>query len=345
MSRKSVSCPALSGLLCPLLLLGISAGSASAGYITSNGTLAVRANGLNQSPGANPPIDQITEFELGFGQLFTNQVGGAPFAVGSTVRTVGVAGLSAVFGTSGELNTGIVEPLAGSNVPLWAIFAVEGEITSGLPGNPEAKFTEGALWFTAESNLTLADPTTWNFSGAFSQYVLAPPKDILPGSSFGIDGGSFGPIDAFNVNRSEAVVSQTQGDGTVVFREATLRDSFVTNVVTPSGGLSDSDWLVASTSQIFQPDVINLGAAALAELNMIGLAAGFGGAFDEGGFNPTPGGSGSGDFNARFRANVFIATVPEPATIVAFGAVLLLVFGSTLLSHRKRRNGELGECV
>ncbi len=333
-------------LVCAAAIL--SATSASAGYITSNGTVDIAAFPTLNNSGANPPLTEVLHMSLVDGQLFTNQVGGVPFTVGSTIRTVGIARLGTAFdGTSAFANSSLLRgfngnPLTSGNLT-YAVFAVEGTIESSFPGAPTAKFTAGSVMFTTApgtffsgSSIEVTDPLDWNLGSVFATYDLAPVGSILPGSLFGLSpAGNFGPIAASSVNRSQAVVSQTQGDGAFVFQERTPGDTFISNVETSSGAFTDVDFLAVSTSQLVQADVVPLNAAQILALNAIGAAAGFGGAFDEGGYTPSAGGLGTGDFNAGLQGGIFVATpVPEPASLAVFA--IASAFGA--VGARRRRN-------
>src|SRR5262249_24450073 len=150
-------------------------------FATSNGTIQMATpfpDPIQDFPGNNPPLVEITRLSLPGGRLFTNQVDGAPFAIGRTVRTVGTVN--------------ILNAINGDNFPVTlpngtfmsVIFAVEGKIidptTIGLPaGTPIAKFDVGRLFLVSRttgnpSGFLLNDPTTWNFGNQFAEFSLLP---------------------------------------------------------------------------------------------------------------------------------------------------------------------------
>lgn len=316
-------------------VVAVCSASANAGYITSNGTLNLMANFQVDNPGGNPPLLEIVQITLDSGQLYTNQVNGSPFQPGSIVRTVGVTQL--ITGIDGTANTNNFLLVSPNNNPVYAVFAVEGVIS---PGALTADFSAGSIFFVeaAVNTLDVLDPTTWDITSPIATYVLSAPDIVLPGSGFGISpAGNEGPIFPPNVNRSQGLQGQNQGDGTFAFGSDDPSNLF-SNVELDNGGFADPHFLIASTSQLIQPDIYTMGALQLAAMNAIGLAAGFTGNFDAGGYDPTnPQAVGAtGDFNAGFKGDLFVAsaqTVPEP-TSIAIMALGGLCIG---LSLRRRK--------
>ena len=307
-----------------------------AALVTSNGDVMVEDPTGTMVPGGNPPL-QLTHLFLQGGQLFTNQVNGAPFQVGSTIRTVGAAPV-----TNGRFGGSLAPPLVDPNTgeDMAVIFAVEGTITSltfdqgGNFTGAVATFTTGSLFFTtAGVNFNLEDPLSWNFGDSFARYDLVAPTEVINGATVGIaPAGNFSQ-DAANLNQSQALVNQQQGDGSFVFHETAFGDDFIDNIQLPGGGTTDDAYLVGSTSQVVQSAPVVLNPAQIAALDAIGNEAGFGGNFSEGGFTPTPSGVGSGDFTAELNTSLYIAAVPEPSSLAIFG----LLCGGAAVRFTKRR--------
>lgn len=327
-------------------LVALCATPVSAGYLTTNASFMAQDSGFTTNPGGNPPVIHIQSMGYGNGQLWTNQIGGAPFANGSTVRTVGAASVANFL--NGSVNP--VELPNGS--PFHVVFAIEGTIIA--PG--VAQFTSGSLWYAAsETGNPLGDfdpfiPESWNFENSFAKFDLAPPMSVFDGTSEGLDPSHSHNISAVAVNKSAVNLFGEIGDGVFVFQEDL---SFVPLLPGGNPGLGTnvgSDWmfdaesaggplfegLVAVTQQTVDNTPAVLTPGGLATLDAIALAS-LGGAFSEGGFTPTSEGAGSGDFSAFLTVHTDpIVAVPEPSSM----AILGLLCGGAAIRFTKRRNQE-----
>lgn len=325
---------------------------ADAGYVTSNGTVQLYSSSPDPAQtGANPPLTEITQLSLASGRVFTNQVNGAPFALGSTIYSVGTMALG--------------QALNGDNLPVSApdlssiqiIFAVEGTIVTTGPSGATARFTDGSIWFVSRTTdnpggLQRDNPLSWNFDDVFAKFDLAPQGDIIPGSVIPIEGGLVAaPAASTNLSSVNALAGAV--DGIFVFLEdlgftpggafsnpgmgTFVGSSWLRDVQTDNGGPPNPlfEGLAAFTDQTLNSSVIALNAAQIAALDAISIA-GFGDAFSTGGYTPTAFGVGTGDFNADLSAESYIitaATVPEPSSLAIFG----IGFGVVAVASRLRR--------
>src|SRR5262245_32228402 len=111
--------------LCLVASVALSATS-QAEFITSNGDIQMIAAPSVDQP-VSPPLVDITRLSASSGRLFTNQLDGAPFAVGSHIATVGEITIGGA--VNGDNNP--VQLPDGSTMA--AIFGVEGTIVSNDP--------------------------------------------------------------------------------------------------------------------------------------------------------------------------------------------------------------------
>lgn len=325
----------------------------SAEFITSNGD--IQAQDPSPQYAGQPPLVNITRMSLTGGRLYTNQVAGAPFQVGSTVRTVGVV-------TIGEAENGTNTPaLLPDNSSLIVIFAIEGTIISSANGLVSAQFDVGRLFLASDQtgnavNFSNNSAATWNFGNRFSEFALTPQQQIIDGTFLGISpaGGVSYPADQTNISAVNTVV-QGFAQGLFLFREdSTAAQNAGIGFVNPGlGSFTGDDWLrnvdespltlpklyegiAAVTNQQARTSFTAPSAADLVVLNAIGFAAGFSGAFDEGGYTPTSLGQGTGDFVADLTGDAYIGytPIPEPSSILLFA----LGSGSLVLIGRRRLN-------
>ncbi len=167
---------------------------------------------------------------------------GAPFEIGSLVRTVG-----AIIGPSTAINGsnfGVTLP-DGSSV--MKIFAVEGKVSA----LGEATFSGGSIFFASISTgnlsaFSLSDPSTWNFTNTFAKFDLIGQMDILDGDTVGLSPSAGITEPAAAVNVSSVAGISTLGSGIFVFRE----DEFFTPgslggpFTNPGlGAFTGKDWL------------------------------------------------------------------------------------------------------
>ncbi|WP_164103314.1 PEP-CTERM sorting domain-containing protein [Candidatus Laterigemmans baculatus] len=337
-------------LLCGSLLPATSASAAP--YVTSNGTLQVResAGFPGGNPGApGPPLIHIQQMGFSNGQLWTNQVNGGAFEVGSTVRTVGAIRLA------DTTNGSTLPTVLPDGSTFHAIFAVEGTIT----GLGTAKFDGGSLWFASSqtdnpSTFLASDPSTWNFDDVFTKFDLAPPGDIIDGNSVGITPAMSLEAEAEAVNASAVGRIAASGAGLFAFFEDTLfapgalfdnpglgafvGDDWLRDVELPGGGTTNFNGLATVTDQTANPTPVTLTAAQIAILDAISLAAYNMGLFSEGGFTPTGLGAGTGDFSAGLSADAgILAIVPEPGSMTIFALGVCGAAAGRRLSKRNRK--------
>ncbi|QEF99664.1 PEP-CTERM motif protein [Stieleria maiorica] len=325
--------------------------SLQAAYITSNGTVQMEGPfGAGGNTGGNPPLDHITEFGTAAGQLWTNQIGGAAFAPGSTVRTVGSLPLS-------QLINGSVIPVDFPDGLVFSdahfIFAIEGTI---LPGGAFASFSTGSLFLVPSRNgqpvgvtFDQADPLTYNFDDVVAKWDLAPTMGIIDGNTVGISVA--GPVSATagEVNVSGLTGPGNSGAGVFVFLEDEAfvptgvdpgiapfdGPDFVRNVEAIVGQPNAAEGIAAFTDQTQDTTVTPLTPAQIAVLNTIGAAAGFSGLWDGSGEGDTysPVGFGqpgqTGDFSADLSSENYViaAPVPEPTSMAIFAVGFAVACG------------------
>jgi hypothetical protein len=315
----------------------------------------------------NPPLIDITRLSLSGGRLFTNQVTGSPFAVGSTVRTVGVFTIgSAINGTN-------IPATLPNTTNLNVIFAVEGTIvTTGTVVT--AQFSEGRAMLVSDTTgnsfaFDLNHPETWNFANRFAEFTLLPQQFVLDGSTLGITGHggttadgsghiSFPPssTDVSGVNTAVQAASQ----GVFLFGEASTAaqnagtgftnpglstftgDNFLRNVDVAPGTTKLSEAIVAVTNQTALGTLpVALTANDLTTLdNIATYALGAGKTFTAGGYTPTGLGAGTGDFMADLTGDVYIgyyAIIPEPGSFAIWLLGTAGVVGINFVRARARK--------
>lgn len=348
-----------------VMWLGAFICSADAAIVLSNGT--VQLYDPTPAPGKGPPLEHIQQFGLTGGRVYTNQIDGSPFAVGSTVRTIGII----------EISTA----LNGTNTPAWlpdtsslyVIFAVEGEILTG--GDiATAAFSKGRAYLVSDttgnsSTFNIDDPATWNFANAFAEYALLSPQDVVPGELYGLTpadpthnasaGWGFS-ADETNKSGVNTNASNSQVQGIFLFGEdstadqnagvgfvdpglgANSGDNFIRDVVEapfypyPKGLES----IVVDSNQTSRATFIDptSSSAKMDALNHIfdtAFGVGFSGAGFE--YTPTAFGGGTGDFVADLGGRIAIGyqAVPEPASMLVWSG--LSIVGLGLAAARKRR--------
>jgi len=339
----------LAALLCAAAIV-TSSSVATAAYVSTNVSLYGTAPLSTNPNGPGPPLVHLQMMGFGDGQLWTNQVNGAPLAPGSIVRTVGAINVADV--TNGQ-NFPFLLP---DNSPIHAIFAIEGIITA--PG--QADFYGGSLWFASRSTGNVGfpisaptNPLSWNFDDVYAKYDLLPAAPIIPGTVQGINPAYPSGFPASDVNSSNVGGIFGTGEGLFVFQEDT---GFAPGVGFNNPGLgtfTGSNWLfdadqgsefegiAALTDQTVQATPVGLNAAQLAVLDAISLAAsGVTGAFSAGGFTPAGNAATTGDFSAQLSSESFFITqavIPEPSSLAIFA---LLGGGAVIRYGRKRRAQE-----
>lgn len=368
MTRKSLF---LSTALGVIATLGVG-DFADAAIILSNGNVEGIDLTTPSSHHPNPPLVDITRLSFSTGRVYTNQESGTPFAVGSTIRSVGVYTLSsAINGTNA--------PFALPNdTNLNIIYSVEGEIIdSGIPGIANALFTTGRAFLVSEvAGFNLNDPTTWNFGEQFAEFALLPQQQVIDGALYGITGhptepssndtGGFElPASVTNVSGvNTAIAGAVQG--TFLFGEDSTSDqNNGIGFTNPGLGVhTGDDWLrdvdvaslfpkvleavVAVTHQtaLSSPSQIPaLNAAGLQVLDDISVEAGLSAVFTTGGYDPRPLGAITGDFVANLEGSTYIgySDVPEPSAVLVWS---VLSAGTVLVVYRRRnrndRSGNVG---
>lgn len=331
-----------------LLCLSITGESARAEIILSNGDVQLfDFNG--PAPGhPNPPLIDITRMSLSGGRLFTNQISGSPFSVGSTVRTVGVITIgSAINGTNIPAN---LPNTSNLNI----VFAVEGTIiTSGAL--VQVKFDIGRALLLSDTTgnafaFDINKPSTWNFGNQFAEFTLLPQDFVIDGSTLGITGhtgtaadGSGhitfppGSTNVSGVNTAIQAAAQgvfLLGEDSTALQNSGLGfsnpglgtfygDQFLRDVDTAPGTVKLLEAVVAVTNQTALstlPITLPIPVADLTALdNIAQYALGAGKLFTEGGYTPTGLGAGTGDFVADLTGDIYIgyrAIIPEPGSLV-----------------------------
>lgn len=367
----------LSAIGCAAFSLSFMASDAYAVFFTEQVTLQARdPDGAPGFPAPVDPLHNIRRLDTSEGNVFTNQVSGAPFSVGSEVRSITASLLgSAVDGAS-------FSPLQDNRVGfegnvLLAISAIRGEITVGAP-IAEASFTEGRTYIVSAPAGTFdpRNPSTWNWAtGNFVELALADPTNVVPGAGQPI------AFSASVINTSSANTSApNQADGRFLFLEDSTEaqnldpkggDNWFTVTTNSTGQGQLAEGFVSQTSQTIEFADINavgvataggpvlsgpaLDAVDLAALNAIfndmlvkaGLAADYGFATGFGGpastdWNPRwpgPAGDGpTGDFRGELQTrNAFGAIIPEPTSLALLG-VGVLALG--VFGGIRRRRGQ-----
>ena len=329
------------------VMVAFSSNISEANYVTSNGTVQLKDTGGTNNTGGNPPVVHIQEWAFGAGQLWTNQVAGAPFAPGNTIRTVGAISLTQVI-------NGTVSPVVfpdGSEVHM--LFAVEG--TTVAPG--VARFSAGSLWVTPSQTgngvfFEVINPLAFNHANSIAKFDLAAPGDITDGATVGIVPAGNVSASASDVNLSAVSGIGPTGNGIFAFLEDLLFSptgvdpglagfdgpDFLRDVEALPTKPNRAEGLAAFTDQTQDSTAVTLSAAQVAALDAIGAASGFSGAFSAGGFDPkgTSSAVQTGDFSADLSAEAYTiaAPVPEPASMLVWG--LMGLFG--LGYYRRRKN-------
>lgn len=327
----------------------LSTGDAHAILITSNGDFAV----VSDQDGAAPISDiKIIAGQGSTGRIYTNQVSGAPFTVGSEIRTVSAYRIDGA--TDGIQHSG-VEFADGDK--LIIVSAILGTITSTSGGLVTADFTIGRAFAIkiSAAGFDSRNPDSWDSGTIVAEFALKPKEAVVSGPL-----GANVSFTAAQTNQSAANSAATQQtQGVFLFREdspqgQTPGNNLLSNVETYGipAQFIDSESLIADVDQtLLFTDLEDwddptgpLGAADLAALNLFAMLAGFsdlsGGAmlghyFASGlggaavtDFNPQwPQGDGgpgpNGDFFATLGIDNYVAIqaspVPEPTSVVLFG--------------------------
>lgn len=347
----------LGSLACAAMLCATS--NAHAVYITTSGD--VEATSL--FPAAGPPLTPINKLSTSGGNVYTNQVSGAPFALGSEIRSISVQTL-----TTADVG-GFLPVLTPAGDPIIIITAIRGTVTSVVGTTSTATFTEGRSALSTQiAGFSTLDPTTWNFAGRFSEFVLSPPDSVVTGPT-----GNSAVTAAIDVNTStvnSGFVVPTPSQGRVAFLEDSTAgqnavpmegDDFLNDLANPTAfpvyeGLFS---VFAQTLEDLSSATVTstFGGTALADLNdIMGWAIGAGiandldaAAGDQGAYFATGlGGAAVTDFTPDFlqaapntgdhRAivssdnSLVVQPVPEPSSIA-----LLLVGAGALGLYRRRR--------
>lgn len=345
----------LAALSCAVFSLTVMVNDAFAVFVTEQATFQMR------DPDDGPPLLQIKRVDSSGGHVFTNQFDSptGPFGTGAEIRSISASQLQTAI--NGESFQPLQDSRAGfAGNDLIAIAAIRGEITSSTPPSSTATFTEGRLYIVsvAQGTFDPRNPDTWNFGGAFVEFNLATPEDVIPGS------GQALVFDASTINQSSAnSTADVQAQGRFLFEEdSTAAQNAIPDSgdawmsVTSTVGIpTGEEGLLSQTTQTVEVlDFENLGLTAtdLAVLNAIfadmatkaGLgplvfATGLGPGLDSN-FNPQfppPAGDGpTGDFRAELQtrnAPGAFAIIPEPASFV----LLCVGFGVVGLSLVLRR--------
>lgn len=327
--------------LCLIATLALAV-PAHADFITSNGDIQMMDSEF--AAYVQPPLVDIKLLSLSGGRVYTNQVDGDPFAVGSTVRTVGVVRVADAF--NGEQSPALLPDRTG----LLFIFAVEGKIVKNEDGIVSAQFDIGRIALASDRTGNLFtysrdSAKTWNFDNRFAEFELLPQMDIIPGPH-GL--GVFTPADQTNVSAVNTEI-EAGAQGVFLFTEDSTPDqnagillfnpglgtftgdNWLRNVDGAGGGSNDNEGLAAFTNQTALVSFITPSAADLVELDKIGVWAGFTGSFSAG-YTPTAFGVGTGDFVADLSANAYIGYVPEPSSLLIFA-----VGGGIVAVYARRR--------
>jgi hypothetical protein len=293
----------------------------------------------------NPPLIDITRLSFSGGRVFTNQVTGSPFALGSTVRTIGVMTIgSAINGTNIPANL-------PDTTNLNVIFAVEGTIIStGTVVNVKFDVGRALLMSDTTGNSVAFDinhPSTWNFGKQFAEFTLLPQQFVIDGSTLGITGHggttadgsghvSF-PPSSTNVSGVNTAV-QAASQGVFLFGEDSTANQNAGNVVNPGLGIWTGDNFLrnvdvaAGVAKLLESVVAVTNQTALGTLpvtltsddltaldNIAEYALGTGNKFTAGGYTPTGLGAGTGDFMADLTGDVYVGyygIIPEPGSLV-----------------------------
>lgn len=335
----------LAALLCAAAF-AVNSSVATAAYITTNASFYAIDPGITTNPGGNPPVTGITRIGYDSGQLWTNQITGAPFQAGGIVRTVGAAGVA-------NLIPGVSPTATPDGSPYHMVFAAEGVIQA--PGT--AAFSSGAVYFIASETGNSAvtfdalDPSTWNFDNAFAKFDLAAPGAVLDGNQFGVVGEPTNLFSAASANRSTIDAFGETGEGFFIFQEDTSFAPGPTFVNPGLGTRVGDEWMydveggmgrdglsfVSQQSTSDSPNTPN--AVNLAILNAIAMDAlgapfaGVGFEFNPVAKNEAPGVQ-TGDFSASLTLTANVVTVvPEPSSL----AVFALLGGGVAVRFTKRR--------
>jgi hypothetical protein len=294
----------------------------------------------------NPPLIDITRLSLAGGRVFTNQVTGSPFALGSTVRTIGVMTIgSAINGTN-------IPATLPNTTNLNVIFAVEGTIIStGTVVN--VKFDAGRALLLSDTTgnsvaFEINHPSTWNFGNQFAEFRLLPQQFVIDGSTLGITGHggttadgsghiSFPPSSTNVSGVNTAVQAASQGvfllgeDSTAAQNAGTgftnpglgtfTGNNFLRNVDAAPTVAKLLESVVAVTNQTALGTLpVTLTSSDLTALDSIAVyALGAGKTFTAGGYTPTGLGAGTGDFMADLTGDVYVGyygIIPEPGSLV-----------------------------
>jgi hypothetical protein len=334
---------------------------ARADFIVSNGDVQMIDLTLPSNP-LQPPLLDITRLSLAGGRLYTNQVTGAPFALGSTIRTVGVLSIgSAIDGTQSPATL-------PNTTTLNFIFGIEGTIVATGPTTASTLFTIGRTFLVSD---TTGNPfvfnqdaaTTWNFGEQFAEYALLPQQPIVDGATVGISdtGGVSAAASTTNVSSVNSV-SGISSQGIFLFREDSTAaqnagagfanpglgiftgDAFLRNVdvaAAPPFNNKLFEGIAPFTNQTALDTFVTPTAADLVVLNAIGAASGFTGPFSAGAppasFTPGPLGAG-GDFVGDLTGDLYVgfqavSAVPEPTSF----ALLAIGLGSLGFYGRRVR--------
>ncbi|MGE0375947.1 MAG: PEP-CTERM sorting domain-containing protein [Planctomycetaceae bacterium] len=350
--------------LCAAACCSLFAADANAILITSNGDFDLISN----QDGVSPISDiKILSGSGSTGRIYTNQVSGAPFALGAAIRTV--SAYTVAQATDGLQHQNV---RFADGDQLVIVSAILGSITSVAAGATTATFTAGRAFAVKVGSFDSRNPESWGGT-IVAEFALKPQEDVVSGTPVGAN-VSFSASQTNRSSVNSGAIQQTQG--VFLFREdsqqgQTPGDNLLSNVdqsVIPVGAIFDAESLIADIDQTLLFDdledfetVVNPGgfsAADLAVLNAYAALAGFadlgiaGTAFatsiggDVRDFNPQfPNGDGgpgpNGDFFGTLGADNYVAvqaSVPEPASVVLFG---LGAGFCGLCALRRRRNAKL----
>lgn len=343
-------------------------------FVTSNGTVQLKDGNASVVPNQpNPPLIHITKLSLAGGMLYTNQITGTSFALGSTVNTIGVLKVSTAQNGS---NSPIELPDESEMV---VIFALQGTIVASSNNIVTAEYTIGRAYalsdFTGNSKFfDITHPETWNFGNQFAEYALGAQQEIVNGNLAGIPAIVHPPAapspGAGAASATEAIVNQSgvntlsmsSVQGRFVFLEdstglqnaglgfvnpglasGTTGDNFLRDVVTVPGTPTHYEGFAPFINQtILDSPHAPLSVADLAALNAIAADAGF--VYFATGLGAGPEthyaqGSG-GDFAANISGDAYIgySVAPEPSSVLlaSIGLGALGLFGRRRLRTNKR---------
>lgn len=204
----------------------LATGTVQATFFTGTATMDV--NSL--SPTQSAPIRGVTQITEGNGQVFVNT-----YTVGGMVRSVGVLQINALQTTTSSPN-GVNGP-GNTASNLVVAFALDGHVTSNLPGQTTVQFTGGGFGiFREASGYVPGTASTWvngvNGSAGVTATetalannliyaaAIATPTDIMTGSGFDLGPGT--AFSASDVNTSTLNAGNVNQDQTRLLFNSSL---------------------------------------------------------------------------------------------------------------------------